>query len=218
MAEQEPQSQAMEIRTRFGEQRAAILNELFNTTFEAAEIAAKRVANTLSKNVSKDAREGVFMSDAQDAARAIREDAKGRYIQSELEEQAALSALAEHLEEFLAPESISAADVATASQLTEEQLISAADAIAAVPNNDNALKTFLAVARQRDFLQATHHIAGFDPDWQMALVDLDIANESTEKPIEDIASEFSSFAKDEPDGPSLLAAAQSDKNLMSLIR
>src|SRR5215211_1543499 len=199
MADQ-PQSQAMEIKTRFGEERAAILNELFDTPLRAAEVAARSVSNKLSSSVNADAKQSVFMAEGQDAARAIRQDAQQRYIQSELEEQSALTELAAHLEQFLAPDSVSAGDVAMASQLSEEALISAADSVATMPNNENVLKTFLAVARNKEYMQAVHHIVSLEPggEWEMALTDLSICEESIDKSEEEIANEFWDFAKDEP--------------------
>jgi len=221
MAEQELQSQAMEIQRRFGAERATILTECFGHALLAAQKGPEVVQRTLSGNVSRDVRENVFMDEAQAAARAIREDTKVRYIQSELEEQAALTALGEHLEEFLSPDQVTAADIAAASSLNEEQLISAADSVAAMPGNDNVLKTFLSIARQKGYEQCVHHIASLEPggEWEMALTYLSICYESTEKTEEDIAAEFDAYAAtEEPSGPAILAAAQSDLNLMHLLR
>src|SRR5215212_6582827 len=220
MAEQELQSQAMAIKERRGAERALLMVDLFATPLRAAERAAEVVSTTLSKNVDRDAKETVFMQEGEAAARAIREDAKVRYLESELMEQSELTALAEHLEEFLSPDSVTAADIASVSQLSEEALISSADSVGAMPNNENVLKTFLAVARQKDYEMAVHHIVSLEPggEWEMALTDLSICSESIEKSEKDIQSEFWTYAKAEPDGPSLLAAAQSDLNLMSLLR
>jgi|SRR5215204_576046 len=221
MTEQEPQSQAWAIKERRGAERARILIELFETPLRAAEVAAKVVATTLaSDNVKRDAKQSAFMGEGQAAASAIREEAKVRWLESELLEQSELTALAEHLEEFLAPDSVSAADVASVSQLSEEALISSADSVGAMPNNENILKTFLAVARQKGYEMAVHHIVSLEPggEFEMALVDLQICQESIEKSEEEIANEFWGFAKDGPDGPAILAAAQSDLNLMSLLR
>jgi hypothetical protein len=103
--------------------------------------------------------------------------------------------------------------------LSEDNLISAADSVAAVPNNETVLKTFLSVARQKGYEMATHHIADLlGPEVVVALTDISICEESTEKTPEDIETEFSSFAKDEPDGQAILAVAQSDLNLMWMIR
>src|SRR5215216_5566340 len=141
MAEQELQSQAMAIKERYGAERARILTECFELPLLAAQKGHEVVMQTLSANVGKDAKQSVFMAEAEAAGRARREDARVRYIQSELEEQAALTALAEHLEAFLSPDEVSAADVASASVLSEEQLMNAADAVAAMPENENILKT-----------------------------------------------------------------------------
>src|SRR5215211_909404 len=122
MAEQELQSQVIEIKQRFGNERALLLREMFDVPLEAAKVAGDVVGRTLRDTVSRDAKQNVFMREGEAAARALREDAKGRYIQSELEEQAALTALAEHLEEFLAPDSLTAADVAACSGLSELNL------------------------------------------------------------------------------------------------
>jgi|SRR5215211_2444493 len=219
MAE-ELQSQAMQIKERRGAERALLMVDLFATPLRAAERAAEVVSNTLSKNVDRDAKETVFMQEGEAAARAIREDAKARYLESELLEQSELTALAEHLEEFLAPDSATVADIASASMLGEEQLITAADSVAAMPGSLDLLKTFLAVARQKDYAGAVHHIASLEPggEIEMALVDLDICSESIEKSEKDIESQFWTYAKDGPDGPAILAAAQDDLNLMSLLR
>src|SRR5215208_3999850 len=141
MAEQELQSQAMEIKQRFGNERALLLRQMFDVPLEAARVAADTVGRTLRNTVSKDAKQNVFMREGEAAASALREDAKQKYIQSELEEQAALIALQEHLEEFLAPEAgtVTAADIAASSVLSEEQLTNAADAVAAIPDNGNIL-------------------------------------------------------------------------------
>ena len=221
MAE-ELQSQAMEIKQRFGDERAVLLRQMFDVPLEAARVAADTVGRTIRNTVSKDAKQSVFMAEGEAAARALRGDAKVKYVQSELEEQAALIALQEHLEEFLAPEEVTASDVAATSALSEEHLISAADAVAPMPGekSENVLKVFLAVARQKGYEQAVHHIVGFRDEWQMALTDISICEESSEKTEEDIASEFSSFAKDDPDGPAILAAAarSDDLNLMHMLR
>ena len=77
MAE-ELQSQAMEIKQRFGDERAKILRASFDSALEAANVAAERVANTLSNNVNGDAKQSVFMAEAQAAASAIRDEATVR--------------------------------------------------------------------------------------------------------------------------------------------
>ena len=97
MAE-EPQSQAMEIRERYGAERARILTECFELPLLAAQEGHKVIKRTLSSNVGKDAQQKVLMAEAEAAGRALRQDCRERFIQSELEEQAALAALAEHLE------------------------------------------------------------------------------------------------------------------------
>src|SRR5215218_8974932 len=105
----EVESKAMEVKEHFGAERACILVDLFNLTAHAANRAAEVVRNTLSNNVNRDVKQSVFMQEGEAAARDLRENAKVRYVESELEEQAALEEVEREAREVLTPSVIDAA-------------------------------------------------------------------------------------------------------------
>lgn len=218
MAEQ-VESKAMEVKEHFGVERALILTELFNLTAHAANKAAQVVSNTLSSNVNRDARQSVFMSEGEAIARDLREDAKTRYVNSELQEQAALEEVEREAREILTPSAIDAAALISASSLSGEQIIDAADSVAnAGDAAADTLLTLLSISMQKDYDQAMHHIASLNPEWERAVLDLGICADNPSVDEDDIEARFETLAKGTPDGPAILSAGMNDFEISSLLR
>jgi len=159
------------------------------------------------------------MSEGEAVARNLREEAKTKYVNSELEEQAALEEIEREAREILTPETIDAAAVISASALSEEQLLSAADAVA--PAGDAAsdtLLTLLSVAMERDLDGVVHHISAMNPEWERAVLDLSVCTANPRLDADDIESRFETLAKDTPDGPAILSAGMNDFEISSLLR
>ena len=117
------QSKALAIKEEKGAERAQLLHALFDVAWEAGRVAEGVVRSSLSSNVDTGTQERVFMQEGEAAARRLREDAKQRYIESELEEQAALDEIEKEAREILTPNRIDPAAVISAAALTEEQLV-----------------------------------------------------------------------------------------------
>jgi hypothetical protein len=219
MKENHIESKALEVKQRFGEERAALLNQMFDVAWEAARVAEQIVKSSLSSNVDKGTRQTVFMAEGEAAAREMRNDAKRRYLESELEEQVALDEIEREAREILTPNKIDPAAIISAASLTEQQILDASDAIAhAGDAASDALLTLLSTAMEKDYDQAVHHIADLNPEWERAVLDLSICAESPSFDESEIEARFESLAKAAPNGAAILTAAQSDLNISASLK
>ena len=188
---------------------------------EAAREAERVIQSTLSNNVDKDVQQKVFMQEGEAAARGLRDAIKAKVVELELERAQALTHLAEQIEEELAPKGATPSDIIAASGLTEERVIQAADACAAMPEEqaDLTLRVLLASARAQNYDQAVWHCAELlGPETEMALADLDVCAEEVAPSIEDLEAQHEAQIKEAPSGMAILAAAKEDINLLSSLR
>src|SRR5215207_1729996 len=154
-------SRADAIKRFYGSEIAKLYTAAFDLTFRSAEEAVNVVERTLSGNVGRDAKESVFMAEGEALARGYRDEIKAKVLELELERAHALTHLAEEIESEIAPVGATPTDIITASSLSEERLIQAADACAAMPEaqSDLTLKVLLASARAQGYDQAMWHVA-----------------------------------------------------------
>jgi len=110
-----------ELRTKYGEERASMLNRLFTLP---SEIAATDISMSpaVKEQLGKATFDKVRATEPAVAAQCLRDQIKQAYIENELEEQEAVKLLAARSQEVLQPESLDPNTLVTAAGLSEEQL------------------------------------------------------------------------------------------------
>jgi hypothetical protein len=205
-----------ELRQRYGDERAAMLNRLFQLP---AEIAATDI--TMSPAIKAQLGDAAF-----DSARAaelaqvgqdLRDRIKAAYVENELEEAEAVNTLVLYSEDVLRPETVESNTLVVAAGLNEDQLIVAADTAYELDDFDTC-KTLLKVARNRDMDMAVAHIVGLEEEWQDAYNNVVEADGFTASEPEDIQEEFETYAQPEITAQSILAGDHPELNKLGAIR
>jgi len=205
-----------DLRTQFGEERAAMLNRLFTLPSEivATDISMKpEVKAQLGQATFDQVRAAELAAVAQDKRDAI----KAAYIQNEPEEIEAVKLLAAHSHEVLQPEVLDAQVLVSASGLTEDQLIVAADTAHDLDSTDT-VKTLLQVAMNRDMDLAVAHIVGLEEEWEQAHNNIVEADNVTASEPEEIAEMFETYAQSEITQKSILGGDHPELNKLGMIR
>jgi hypothetical protein len=205
-----------ELRQRYGDERAAMLNRLFH-------LPAEIVATDISMDSKVRAQLGDATFDEVRAAKLaaagqyLRDQIKAAYVENELEEAEAVNTLVAHSEDVLRPETVESNTLVVAAGLTEDQLIVAADTAYELDDFDTC-KTILKVARNRDMDLAVAHIVGLEEEWQDAYNNIVEADGFTASEPEDIAEQFETWAQPEITTQSILAGDHPELNKLGMIR
>jgi hypothetical protein len=206
-----------DVKRHFGALKSNLMGTLFelasNIRSEEAQLD-ERVRSRAGDNVVRQLDLAARELKARDAI----EKAKIEFISLELEEAEALDALATHANEVLSPKQASVESVLMASTMTEEQIVDASDAAAAMGDaGEDTLLVLLRASIERGFDGAMHHIAAFNEDWADAVNILAETTDSPDLNEEDFAARFDSMAP-RSSAVELLGGGESELNKLGRIR
>jgi len=204
-----------DVRRSFGEEQARILNEVFALSLGALEVDIEMsggVKETLAPhdyNKLRAAEQEVW-------AAAERLRLKTLFEELDVSKRAAVEVLVEEAEKELSPKEASAQDILAAASADAEQLRNALSAALRLgeAGEDSAL-LFFQTARQKDYDDVVAWATDLRPDWAEAYA---VILEGSAQPDVDAGDRFEQLAAAAPSRFDLLHAAQSDQNIMGMMR